>query len=98
MQLSEVVLRPIITEQSVRLLDENKYTFEIDRRANKTHVKQAIEAMFEGVKVAKVNTINVDGKAKRMGRYQGFTRKYKKAIVTLTPESKTIELFGQDAE
>lgn len=98
MQLSEVVLRPIITEQSVRLLDENKYTFEIDRRANKTHVKQAIEAMFEGVKVAKVNTINVDGKAKRMGRFQGYTRKYKKAIVTLTPESKTIELFGQDAE
>ncbi|MBD3948967.1 50S ribosomal protein L23 [Tuanshanicoccus lijuaniae] len=98
MQLSEVVLRPIITEQTVRLMDENKYTFEVDRRANKTHVKQAVEAMFEGVKVAKVNTINVDGKAKRMGRYQGFTRRYKKAIVTLTPESKTIELFGQEAE
>ncbi|MBK0347494.1 50S ribosomal protein L23 [Aerococcaceae bacterium zg-ZJ1578] len=98
MQLSEVVLRPIITEQTVRLMDENKYTFEVDRRANKTHVKQAVEAMFEGVKVAKVNTINVDGKAKRMGRYQGFTRKYKKAIVTLKPESKTIELFGQEAE
>lgn len=98
MQLSEVVLRPIITEQSVRLLDENKYTFEVDRRANKVHIKQAVEAMFEGVKVAKVNTINVDGKAKRMGRYQGFTRKYKKAIVTLTAESKTIELFGAEAE
>ncbi|HFI0464283.1 TPA: 50S ribosomal protein L23 [Streptococcus suis] len=98
MQLSEVVLRPIITEQSVRLMDENKYTFEVDRRANKTHIKQAVEAMFEGVKVAKVNTINVDGKAKRMGRYQGFTRKYKKAVVTLKPESQSIELFSQDAE
>lgn len=98
MQLSEVVLRPIITEQSVRLMDENKYTFEVDRRANKTHIKQAVEAMFEGVKVAKVNTINVDGKVKRMGRYQGFTRKYKKAVVTLKPESQSIELFSQDAE
>ena len=98
MHLTEVVLRPIVTEQSVRLLDDNKYTFEVDRRANKTHIKQAVEAMFEGVKVAKVNTINVDGKAKRMGRYQGFTRRYKKAVVTLTPESKTIELFSQEAE
>ena len=54
MQLSEVVLRPVITEQSVAGLDEKKYTFEVDRRANKTHIKQAVEAMFEGVKVKKV--------------------------------------------
>ena len=79
-------------------MDENKYTFEVDRRADKPYIKQAVEAMFEGVKVAKVNTVNVDGKLKRMGRYQGFTRKYKKAIVTLTPDSKTIELFGSEAE
>lgn len=98
MQLSEVILRPVITEQSMRLMEENKYTFEVDRRADKTYIKQAVEAMFEGVKVAKVNTVNVDGKLKRMGRYQGFTRKYKKAIVTLTPDSKTIELFGSEAE
>ena len=98
MQLSEVVLRPVITEQSVAGLDEKKYTFEVDRRANKTHIKQAVEAMFEGVKVKKVNTINVDGKAKRMGRYGGFTRKYKKAVVTLTAESKDIELFANEAE
>lgn len=98
MQLSEVVLRPVITEQSVAGLDEKKYTFEVDRRANKTHIKQAVEAMFEGVKVKKVNTINVDGKAKRMGRYDGFTRKYKKAVVTLTAESKDIELFANEAE
>ena len=91
MQLSEVVLRPVITEQSVAGLDEKKYTFEVDRRANKTHIKQA-------VKVKKVNTINVDGKAKRMGRYAGFTRKYKKAVVTLTAESKDIELFANEAE
>lgn len=95
MELSEVVLRPIITEQTMRLLDERKYTFEVDRRANKTHIRQAVEAMFEGVKVEKVNTINVDGKAKRMGRYAGFTRKYKKAVVTLTEDSKSIELFAE---
>lgn len=98
MELTEVVLRPIVTEQSVGLLEENKYTFEVDRRANKTHIKQAVEAMFEGVKVKNVNTVNVKGKPKRMGRYQGYTRRYKKAIVTLTPESKTIELFGNEAE
>lgn len=98
MELTEVVLRPIVTEQSVGLLEKNKYTFEVDRRANKTHIKQAVEAMFEGVKVKNVNTVNVKGKPKRMGRYQGYTRRYKKAIVTLTPESKTIELFGNEAE
>ncbi|MCW6675626.1 50S ribosomal protein L23 [Aerococcaceae bacterium NML180378] len=96
MQYSEVILRPVITEQSMRDLEEGKYTFEVDRRANKTLVKQAVEALFDGVKVAKVNTINVDGKAKRMGRYAGFTRKYKKAVVTLKPESKAIELFASE--
>ncbi|MCW6682820.1 50S ribosomal protein L23 [Aerococcaceae bacterium NML160702] len=98
MQYSEVILRPVITEQSMRDLEEGKYTFEVDRRANKTLVKQAVEALFDGVKVAKVNTINVNGKAKRMGRYAGFTRKYKKAVVTLKPESKAIELFASEEE
>ena len=98
MQLSEVILRPVITEQSMLNIDDNKYTFEVDRRANKTHIKQAVEAMFEGVKVAKINTINVKGKAKRMGRYQGFTCRYKKAVVTLTEDSKRIELFGEDQQ
>ena len=79
-------------------IDDNKCPFEVDRRANKTHIKQAVEAMFEGVKVAKINTINVKGKAKRMGRYQGFTRRYKKAVVTLTEDSKRIELFGEDQQ
>lgn len=95
MEYSEVILRPIVTEQSVNGIEDKKYTFEVDRRANKTHIKQAVEALFEGVKVAKVNTINVDGKAKRMGRYAGFTRKYKKAIITLTKDSKDIELFSE---
>lgn len=94
MQLSEVILRPVITEQSMLNIDDNKYTFEVDRRANKTFIKQAVEAMFEGVKVAKVNTINVDGKKKRMGRHEGYSRKFKKAIVTLTEESNNIELFA----
>lgn len=94
MQLSEVILRPIITEQSMMLMDDNKFTFEVDTRANKTHIRQAVEAMFEGVKVAKVNTINVAGKAKRVGRHSGYTRKYKKAVITLTADSKTIELFA----
>ena len=98
MQLSEVILRPVITEQSMLNIDDNKYTFEVDRRANKTDIKQAVEAMFEGVKVAKINTINVKGKAKRMGRYQGFTRRYKKSVVTLTEDSKRIELFGEDQQ
>lgn len=99
MEFSEVILRPVITEQSMYNIDDNKYTFEVDRRANKNLIKQAVEAMFEGVKVDKVNTINVDGKAKRMGRHQGFTRKYKKAIVTLKADSANIELFeSEDAE
>lgn len=99
MEFSEVILRPVITEQSMYNIDDRKYTFEVDRRANKNLIKQAVEAMFEGVKVDKVNTINVDGKAKRMGRYQGFTRKYKKAIVTLKEDSANIELFeSEDAE
>lgn len=98
MEFSEVILRPVITEQSMRDMDEKKYTFEVDRRANKNLIKQAVEAMFEGVKVKQVNTINVDGKAKRMGRYQGFTRKFKKAIITLTAESADIQLFESNDE
>ena len=98
MEFSEVILRPVITEQSMRDMDEKKYTFEVDRRANKNLIKQAVEAMFEGVKVKQINTINVDGKAKRMGRYQGFTRKFKKAIITLTADSADIQLFDANDE
>ena len=98
MELSEVILRPVITEQSMYDIDEGKYTFEVDRRANKNLIKQAVEAMFEGVKVSKVNTVNVKPKKKRMGRYQGYSRRYKKAIITLAEGSANIELFSSDDE
>ena len=99
MEFSEVILRPVITEQSMLAIDEKKYTFEVARDANKNLIKQAVEAMFEGVEVAKVNTVNVKGKKKRMGRHEGYSRKYKKAVITLTENSKDIELFGsQDDE
>ena len=98
MNLLDVIKRPVITEKSMLAMDDKKYTFEVDTRANKTLVKQAVEAAFEGVKVANVNTVNVKPKAKRVGRYTGFTSKTKKAIITLTADSKAIELFATEAE
>lgn len=95
MELHDVILRPVITEASMLAMDEKKYTFEVDVRANKTLVKQAIEKVFE-VEVKNVNIMNVRGKLKRMGRYQGYTKKRRKAIVTLTEASKTIELFDEE--
>lgn len=95
MELHDVILRPIITEASMLAMDEKKYTFEVDVRANKVLVKQAIEKLFD-VEVEKVNIMNVRGKLKRMGRYQGYTRKRRKAIVTLTESSKTINLFDEE--
>lgn len=94
MQLADVILRPVITEQSMNSLDDKKYTFEVDKRANKHLIKKAVEAMFEGVEVAKINTVNVKPKPKTMGRYRGKTRSYKKAVITLTEASADIELFG----
>ncbi|RAK16744.1 large subunit ribosomal protein L23 [Anoxybacillus vitaminiphilus] len=88
----DIIKRPVITERSTELMAEKKYTFEVDVKANKTEVKDAIEAIF-GVKVAKVNIMNYKGKFKRVGRYSGFTNRRRKAIVTLTPDSKEIELF-----
>ncbi|MGN0579204.1 MAG: 50S ribosomal protein L23 [Ruminiclostridium sp.] len=88
----DIIVRPIITENSMDGLAERKYTFEVARGANKIEVKKAVEALF-GVKVAKVNTISVKGKKKRMGRTEGYTSDWKKAIVTLTADSKTIEFF-----
>ncbi|HJB24884.1 MAG TPA: 50S ribosomal protein L23 [Candidatus Jeotgalibaca pullicola] len=95
MELHDVVLRPVITEASMLAMDEKKYTFEVDVRANKTLVKQAVEKLFD-VEVKNVNIMNVRGKLKRMGRYQGYTKKRRKAIVTLTENSKTIELFEEE--
>ncbi|ASA97300.1 MULTISPECIES: 50S ribosomal protein L23 [Anoxybacillus] len=88
----DIIKRPVITERSTELMGEKKYTFEVDVKANKTEVKDAIEAIF-GVKVAKVNIMNYKGKFKRVGRYSGLTNRRRKAIVTLTPDSKEIELF-----
>ena len=88
----DIILRPIITENSKDGIADRKYTFEVAKDANKIEIAKAIEELFE-VKVAKVNTINVDGKLRRYGRFEGFTASKKKAIVTLTEDSKTIEFF-----
>ncbi|OTN75211.1 50S ribosomal protein L23 [Enterococcus sp. 8G7_MSG3316] len=93
MNLLDVIKRPVITEKSMLAMDDKKYTFEVDTRANKTLVKQAVEAAFDGVKVANVNIINVRPKFKRMGKYAGYTKKRRKAIVTLTEGSKEITIF-----
>ena len=95
MSLYDVIKKPLITESSMLAMDEKKYTFEVDGRAHKLLIKQAVEAAFEGVKVASVNTVNVKPKAKRVGKYTGYTNKVKKAIVTLTADSKNIEIFGE---
>ncbi|KIL52342.1 50S ribosomal protein L23 [Jeotgalibacillus soli] len=92
MEARDIIKRPVITERSSDLMGEKKYTFEVDTRANKTQVKDAIEEIF-GVDVAKVNVLNYKGKYKRVGRYAGYTNKRRKAIVTLTEESKEIEFF-----
>ncbi|MDY3824879.1 MULTISPECIES: 50S ribosomal protein L23 [Streptococcus] len=98
MNLYDVIKKPVITEKSMYALEEGKYTFEVDTRAHKLLIKQAVEAAFDGVKVASVKTVNVKPKAKRVGRYAGFTSKTKKAIITLTADSKAIELFAAEAE
>lgn len=89
----DIIKRPIITEQSMEFAADKKYTFEVAKDANKIEIAKAVEEIF-GVTVAKVNTLNMQGKAKRLGRYpQGRRPSWKKAIVTLTEESKTIEFF-----
>ncbi len=88
----DIIKRPIITEQSMERVSEKVYAFEVEKTANKIEIRQAIEEIFN-VKVKKVNTINVLGKEKRMGVHVGFRPDYKKAIVTLKDDSKTIEFF-----
>ena len=88
----DVIIRPIITENTMDMAAEKKYAFKVAKDANKTEVRKAIEEIFD-VDVAKVNVLNVNGKKKRLGRTFGTTSSYKKAIVTLTPDSKEIELF-----
>ena len=89
----DIIIRPIITERSMAATSEKKYVFEVAPTAGKIEIKNAVEEIF-GVKVAKVNTINVNGKAKRLGAGRlGKTRSWKKAYVQLAEDSKTIELF-----
>lgn len=92
MDARDIIKRPVITERSTDLMVDKKYTFEVDTRANKTQIKKAVEEIF-GVKVASVNTMNYKGKFRRFGRYSGYTRKRKKAIVQLTPDSKELDFF-----
>lgn len=88
----DIILRPIITEESMMGTAEKKYTFEVAKDATKPEIKTAVEKLF-GVKVEKVNTINCKGHLRRYGRFEGYTKAWKKAVVTLTEDSKTIEFF-----
>lgn len=88
----DIVIKPIITEKSMEDMAESKYTFEVDKTANKAEVKKAVEQLF-GVKVDKVSTMNVKGKEKRMGKHVGRRKDWKKAIVKLAADSKPIEFF-----
>ena len=93
MNAYDIIKRPVITEQSMGNVADKKYVFMVDVNSNKTEIKAAVEAIF-GVKVAKVNTLIVGGKVKRTGAYPAGRRAaYKKAVVTLTADSKTIEFF-----
>ena len=93
-QYYDVILKPVVTEKSMNAMAEKKYTFLVHPDANKTMIKEAVERMFEGTKVAKVNTMNCEGKNKRRGMVTGKTAKTKKAIVQLTADSKDIEIFA----
>ncbi len=88
----DIIQKPIVTERSMEDMEVKKYTFKVDKRANKIEIKNAVEEVF-GVKVKKVNTMNMRGKVKRMGRYEGRRPDWKKAIVQLTEDSKEIQFF-----
>lgn len=93
----DVILKPVITEKSMDGMSRKEYTFLVHTEANKSQIKEAVEKMFEGTKVKRVNTMNYAGKVKNKGRRRGsslgYTAKTKKAIVTLTDDSKDIEIF-----
>ena len=92
----DIILKPVITEKSMEMLTQGKYTFKVAKDSNKIEIAKAVEALFPGVKVAKVSTVttvNCRGVMKRMGRNEGYTPAWKKAVVTLAEGSKTIEFF-----
>ena len=90
----DVILKPVVTEKSMAGMGEKEYTFLVHTEANKSQIKEAVEKMFEGTKVMRVNTMNCQGKDKRRGMIVGRTAKTKKAIVKLTADSKEIEIFS----
>lgn len=92
-QYYDVILKPVITEKTMELMADKKYTFLVHTEATKSQVKEAVEKMFNGTKVKSVNTMNLDGKTKRRGMTYGKTAKTKKAIVQLTEDSADIEIF-----
>ena len=92
-QYYDVILKPVVTEKTMELMADKKYTFLVHTEANKTMIKEAVEKMFAGAKVKSVNTMNLDGKTKRRGMVYGKTAKTKKAIVQLTADSADIEIF-----
>ena len=93
MVAEDIILKPLITEKGYDGIADKKYTFIVKKSANKTQIKLAVEKLF-GVDVKSVNTVNCHGKLKRMGRNEGYTPDYKKAIVQLTADSKAIEFFN----
>lgn len=94
LQYYDVILKPVVTEKSMNLMADKFYTFYVHPDANKSMIKEAVEKMFEGTKVEKVNTMNIPGKPKRRGAVAGRTAAKKKAIVKLTADSADIELFS----
>ena len=88
----DIIIAPVITEKSMSGIKDKKYTFKVAKDANKIEIAKAVKELFK-VDVAKVNTVNVRGKARRMGRYEGYTAAWKKAVVTLKADSKPIEFF-----
>ena len=89
----DVILKPVVTEKSMTAMAEKKYTFYVNPDATKTQIKEAVQKMFEGTKVVKVNTMNLDGKKKRRGMVYGKTAARKKAIVQLSEDSADIQIF-----
>ncbi|MEG1971799.1 MAG: 50S ribosomal protein L23 [Oscillospiraceae bacterium] len=89
----DIILKPIITERSMSGIMQGRYTFEVAKDANKMEIAEAVEKLFAGTKVDSVNTMNVNGKFKVMGKTSGYRKDWKKAIVTIKPDSKKIEFF-----
>ena len=92
MLAQDIIIKPIVTEKSMMGIADKKYTFEVAKAANKIEIAKAVEELVK-VKVSKVNTVNMRGKFRRQGRYEGYTRSWKKAYVTLAEDSKAIEFF-----